>query len=337
MPSVARAPGKLYIAGEYAVVTPGHGAVLVATSQQVTVSATSAPGGAITIDSELYPPPRTWLVGQSRTDYVTSALATIEEFRADAHLPEQCYRLQITSNLERGGRKLGLGSSGAVTVATIAAVAGLYGLHLTLEQTFRLALCATIHISPRASGGDLATSTWGGYVHYTSPNREHIAAALRSDSVSAVMANEDLWHGCEVRSLPSPPLRLLVGWTGAPADTNSLVGGTSVNDEFRRRSAHVVNQVVEAFTHARPADLLQATTQARHLLSGLSSQVETPTLARLADIAESCGGAGKTSGAGGGDCGIAFASPSATPQILKQWEDSGIIPLDVTKHEGETG
>ena len=36
---VSRAPGKLYIAGEYAVVEPGHPAILVAVDRFVTVSA----------------------------------------------------------------------------------------------------------------------------------------------------------------------------------------------------------------------------------------------------------------------------------------------------------
>ena len=44
-PDVTRsAPGKLYIAGEYAVVEPGHPAVLVAVDHFITVRASPAEG-----------------------------------------------------------------------------------------------------------------------------------------------------------------------------------------------------------------------------------------------------------------------------------------------------
>ena len=43
---VSRAPGKLYIAGEYAVVEPGHRAVLVAVDRFITVRITpGSPAG----------------------------------------------------------------------------------------------------------------------------------------------------------------------------------------------------------------------------------------------------------------------------------------------------
>ena len=54
---VSRAPGKLYIAGEYAVVEPGHRAVLVAVDRFITVRITPcSPSGeyAGTISSRLY-------------------------------------------------------------------------------------------------------------------------------------------------------------------------------------------------------------------------------------------------------------------------------------------
>ena len=47
------APGKLYIAGEYAVVEPGHRAVLVALDRFITVRAATAEGSG-RISSDLY-------------------------------------------------------------------------------------------------------------------------------------------------------------------------------------------------------------------------------------------------------------------------------------------
>src|SRR5699024_11798407 len=90
-----------------------------------------------------------------------------------------------SSELEdTGGRKFGLGSSAAVTVAMIAALDEFYTLGLTQLERFKLALLATIAVSPRASGGDLAASTFGGWIRYTSPDRSALAEHLRSHGVT---------------------------------------------------------------------------------------------------------------------------------------------------------
>ena len=88
---VSRAPGKLYIAGEYAVVEPGHRAVLVAVDRFITVriaSCSPAGGYAGTISSRLYANgSRPWhhrpQDGQAEAvggedDYIISAIRVVE-------------------------------------------------------------------------------------------------------------------------------------------------------------------------------------------------------------------------------------------------------------------
>ena len=64
-----------------------------------------------------------------------------------------------------------------------------------------------------------------------------------------------------------------------------------------------------------------------------SIKIETDTLKELIDIARRYGLAGKVSGAGGGDCGIA-AGADLTRDIIgdvqESWEAAGIIPADFT-------
>src|SRR5699024_9076758 len=58
------------------------------------------------------------------------------------------------------------------------------------------------------------------------------------------------------------------------------------------------------------------------------ADIETPLLSRLCDLAEYYGGAGKPSGAGGGDCGIAFMPTSEkAAEVMQAWEKNGIKPL----------
>src|SRR5699024_12141449 len=108
----------------------------------------------------------------------------VEELRETRGLPPASYDLHIASELTAGeGRKLGLGSSGAVVVATIDALARLYDLPLTLTERFRLAVCAIIQISPRASGGDVAASTYDGRLRETTRGRARGARAARQTGV----------------------------------------------------------------------------------------------------------------------------------------------------------
>ena len=48
----------------------------------------------------------------------------------------------------------------------------------------------------------------------------------------------------------------------------------------------------------------------------------------MAEIAEKFGGAGKLSGAGGGDCGIAITfDKKISKKIEKEWEKNTILPI----------
>ncbi|MDI6024597.1 phosphomevalonate kinase [Leucobacter sp. UT-8R-CII-1-4] len=326
----ASAPGKLFIVGEYAVVEPGQPAVLVAVDRYLRVrlfeSATP--------------------VALATSPHVQAAITVIDELRAARGVVARHFEIQIESELdEEDGRKYGLGSSAAVTVATIAALDRLYELGLSRYERFKLALLATIEVSPRASGGDLAASTFGGWVFYCSPDR--VALRSQREALGILSAFEsELWQACEIRELPAPNgASLLVGWTGSPASTEQLVDSVSASpksgdhDALRRaflsQSKELALSFAEALDSGASAEELFAIIRAsRALLHRLSEDrgivIETDTLGALCSIAEQYGAAAKSSGAGGGDCGIALAKPeNDIPSILRAWEQYGITHLDL--------
>ena len=60
-------------------------------------------------------------------------------------------------------------------------------------------------------------------------------------------------------------------------------------------------------------------------------EIETPALQTLCDLAEQVGACAKTSGAGGGDCGICFTkNETERKQIEKQWAKAQIQVLPLT-------
>lgn len=332
-----RAPGKLFIVGEYAVVETGEPAVLVAVNRYLHVKLT-----------ERQAAPRA-----ATSQHVRAAIRTIDELRVARGLEERPFQIEIVSELDAvDGRKYGLGSSAAVTVAAIDALAQLYQLNLSLVERFKLALLATITISPRASGGDLAASTFGGWIRYTSPDREALRAQHAEHGILFALGS-DAWKSFSVRPLPAPVgLEMLVGWTGSPSSTQKLVENAArpssnsreslCNATFLAESRAGVEMFADTLvsrgpgTPERNAGL--AIRQARALLQRLSEDrevtVETPELRELCMIAEQHHAAAKPSGAGGGDCGIAFAAPNLEiTSILREWKQRGILPLDLRVHE----
>lgn len=356
-----RAPGKLYIAGEYAVVEPRHTAMVVAVDRYITVtlreSETSETADVHEATGQVHSSeygrlPVVWrrdpatgqiVVDRHPYDFVTSAITTCERLRAERGIEPKYFDLHIDSELDDAdGQKFGLGSSGAVVVATVSAILQFYGLELTEHERFRLALLATVAVSPRSSGGDIAASTFGGWLAYASPDRLALRESLETGTVTDALTAGG-WDAHRVERLAAPgSLLLRVGWSGSPASTEALVGSVKHNSpaeaptyhRFLTESGELVEQLTQAIRDDDARTAMHLMSTARRLLLGLQDDtgitIETNSLTQLCEIAEDHGAAAKPSGAGGGDCGIVFTPAQTDPTAMfTAWESNGIRPLDL--------
>lgn len=352
-----RAPGKLFIAGEYAVVQPGEPSVLVAVDRFITVELrhTEHPRGRIVSDryGRL---PIVWtrhddgivVAGQDHRpyDFVLSAIAVVEQLVTELGRQPRFCDIDIASELDdASGRKFGLGSSAAVTVAVVRALDRFYDLRLGEVQLFKLALLASMRVSPSLSGGDVAASTFGGWIAYSAPNRDDVRRHYRRHGVTGALDRS--WPGFTVRRL-SPPagVRLLVGWTGQPASTERLVGSLRHREpddpayrQFLADSRACVTGLVGALDGHDTEGILAAIVRARAVLAELARigglTIETPALRELCETALQAGAVAKSSGAGGGDCGIVLAPVTAdVSRMLRAWQQSGIRHLPLAVYDG---
>lgn len=332
---VATAPGKLFVAGEYAVVEGGEPAVLVGVDRRVTLTVTEV--------AEAVP------ISQGR--YVAAVLDVMTQVaqargvldRAPAFAMSSSSALTDPASAGAPTRKYGLGSSGAVTVAAVRALDAWFGLALTPMELLKAAILATLRVNPRASGADVATSLFGGWLGYSAASPTWVIA---HDGVASHSADVDVdrvagtivrpWPGLDVAAFDSPTaFELSIGWTGSPASTTDLVAAVRAAGEtpssFLRASREAVGALMQALDGDDAEGAVAAVRAARAGLSGLAAHagvaIETPPLARLIELAEQRGLAAKSSGAGGGDCGIALGPVGAAGDLDREWQAAGIWPL----------
>ena len=226
------APGKLYIAGEYAVVETGHPAVIVAIDQFVTVTVESARKVGSIQSAQYSGMPIRWTrrngelvfdVRENPFHYILAAIHLTEKYAQEKNILLSFYDLKVTSELDSSnGRKYGLGSSGAVTVATVKALNIFYALNLTQIEIFKIAALANLAVQDNGSCGDIAASCYGGWIAFSTFDHHWLQDQEKQHSIAELLKMD--WPGLSIESLPTPKdLRLLIGWTGSPASTSDLV------------------------------------------------------------------------------------------------------------------
>lgn len=354
----ASAPGKLYIAGEYAVVTNGHPAILVAVDQFITVTLEETDEEGGTIHSSLnggLPIPWTRQNGRLVLDerenpfiYITQAVKITEQYLQEQEKKLAFFHLSVESELDDAkGKKYGLGSSGAVTVATIKALLLFYGMEPNPELVYKLSALAHLSVNSNGSFGDIAASSYTGWIAYSCFNREWVKQ--QKERVSLTELVKSPWPDLRIQQLTPPPgLRLVIGWTGSPASTTHLVD--KVNNkrmdmadfypQFLENSKLCVEAIIHAFERADIPAIQKGILQNRTLLNQLTQHtgvlIETELLTQLVNTALKHGGAAKSSGAGGGDCGIVLIENDRDiSALLQDWQQAGILPLPLEVFQEE--
>jgi phosphomevalonate kinase len=306
----ADAPGKLFIAGEWAVLR-GAPALVAAIDHRARVTVEPGDDGVL-IES----------LAEGRSVRVPSlrggplpdgdAGAVLAALRERGGAP-CAWRVVVDSRpFLVGERKLGLGRSAATLVAAVAALAP--GEPAARRLTRALAANALFQRG-HGSGADVAAAVHGGVVE-----------ARRSEA------------GLEVarRALPGG-VHLIAGWTGASAHTPPLLArfATAPPPPVFADLVATAGAAAEAVARGDAGGLLAAVDRTAGLLARLGAALDLPIvtreLAALVRLANRAGAAAKPSGAGGGDCGIALAtSAHQAAAVRAAWREAGILPLPVT-------
>ncbi|KXT78006.1 phosphomevalonate kinase [Streptococcus sp. DD13] len=361
MKVIGKSPGKLYIGGEYAVVETAYPAVIASVDRYVRVVLSSRSGAVGTLHSNQEADQTfDWHREEGRVVYkedmpfqlVAMAQQVAERYLAEKGQPIQwAYDITIQSDLDHvSGQKFGLGSSGAVTVAVIQAVLNLGAYPWQPIELYKLSVMSQLFLHKKGSFGDLAASSFGGVIAYTAPDRAWLRGELKTRRLSDLVQME--WEGLSILPLEIPrELQWLVGWTGRPASTDYLVQAIQdVVHQEEREIAYVrmledsricVVRMIEACRTGHAAMFMECISENRRILQefekGVGTVIETPLLQQLCQLAIEQGGVAKSSGAGGGDCGIAFVDDLHSERLIREaWSEAGILPLEIRVAERVT-
>ena len=351
-----QAPGKLYIAGEYAVLEQNCPAILVAVNQFIRVSITKSKSSTGSIHSKQYSQDSIHWVRRGAKmvidnrdnpfEYILSAINLTERFCLEQHIKLRVYDLHVNSDLDSAdGKKYGLGSSAAVTVATVKAILRFYNVPFSNELVYKLSAISHYSVQGNGSAGDIAASVYGGWIAYQTFDKKWLKRELTQKSLSEVV--DEAWPGLKIQLLTPPEgMNLLIGWSQKPASTSRLVDETNANKaalnveykQFLQQSRKCVLRMIDGFEQGNIDLIKMQIRENRKLLQHFAQinqiAIEIPRLSKLINIAESFGGAAKTSGAGNGDCGIVITDEQTNVNELdQQWRKNNVLPLDLHVHQ----
>lgn len=317
--------GKLYLAGEYAVLTPGQPALIQAVPIQM--RATIAGAEAFCLRSDLFDY-AVDLTPDANYALIQETVALFGDYLTSCGLSLKPFDLTITSDMARGGRKLGLGSSGSVVVLVLRAMAELHELDLSADLLFRLATAVLLKQGDLGSMGDVACIAYEDLVYYQSFDREQVAGWLAGRPLAEVL---DLNWGYVIKRVkPALAYDFLVGWTGKPAISNDLIKAvkSAITEEFLAASRAGVELAYQALLDGNQFNLAASLNLLGQRLVELHPAILTPELAALSSASLGLVAAAKSSGAGGGDCGIALVfEPAQTQELIDRWEAAGLTVI----------
>ena len=320
--TIVKTCGKLYWAGEYAILEPGQLALIKAIPIYMTAEIKASNDYRLYSDMFSY---SVDLQPDSSYALIQETVALVEEYLTAQEVELQPFSLDVRGKMEREGKKFGLGSSGSVVVLVIKAMLAFYERLADRELLFKLASAVLLKRGDNGSMGDIACIVSEDLVLYQSFDREKVADWLEKEDLQAVLARD--W-GFSIASVePVLTFDFLVGWTKEVAVSSHMVKQIkdNMNSSFLQASKETVANLVKALEVGQEETIIDLLEQASQLLEDLSSDIYTPSLRQLKNASQDLKAVAKSSGAGGGDCGIALSFDQDSTTLLKKcWADLGI-------------
>ncbi|MDP5866416.1 phosphomevalonate kinase [Streptococcus mutans] len=314
--------GKLYIAGEYAILTPSQSAII--KNIPIYITATIKSAKEISIWSDMF----AYCVGiaaDSNYSLIQETITVLANFLGKEIADLSPFSLEINGELGRDGKKFGIGSSGSVTILTLKALSRFYQLDLSTDTIFKLAAYTLIKRGDNGSMGDLACIAYDNLVYFTAFDRQLVRTWIVSDDLRTVLERD--W-GYRISVLyPKIACDFLVGWTKQPSISNKMVNlvKSSITPSFLKVSQENVEKLSQGLLNGQKDVIKESLATSSQLLENLNPAIYTERLRQLKAAEKGLDVIAKSSGSGGGDCGIALSFKDRDSHLLvERWQKAGI-------------
>ena len=321
--NIVKTGGKLYIAGEYSILTPSQSAII--KNIDIFMQAEIKFSEKYSIYSDMYDYSVTLEEDDENYSLITETVKIVNEYLQLKGVDIQPFDMKITGKMEKNGKKYGIGSSGSVTVLTVKAMAKLYSYDISSEELFKLSSYVLLKGGDNGSMGDIACISYGSPVMYTSFDRNLIKEKMKNSSLVEIM---NLEWGYKIEKIHCPEkYEFLVGWTGIPSISGKMIieVKNSINNEFLEKSEEIVRNLKNGIEQGNKEIISENVEENSKLLKMLHEKIYSRKLLELVESSEGLDICAKSSGAGGGDCGIAISfNKNDTEKLLERWESKGI-------------
>jgi len=355
MGTTVYAPGKLILAGEWAILEPHNKGIVMAIAGGITARIAPAAHYRFTSPTiNLYDALGTFTNQHltltpsiSAAHFIHRAAEITLQYLTSLGIPLHPFSLVLDSPSypHFSSQKIGFGSSASCVVAVVRAILAHHEHHAHNHLLiFKLAYLAHYKEQQHmGSGMDIAAATWGQTLIYQRPDPVWLTSQISTEQSLDTLINQP-WPLLYVEPFTLPAnLHIIAGFVGTSAHTPTLI--THVNT-FKRNNptyylslcqenAVSVEQLIKGIQHNNYAEIHHAITHQRETLKKLSDAcsgvLEIPALTHLIELATTYGAAAKFSGAGGGDCGIAVSNDLAITDALSHaWYHAHISPVPCT-------
>ena len=300
--------GKLYLAGEYAILEDYASALITSVPKKITVFVEESDKTTIfdTINKTS--------VGLFEENGNFTLVQQFIQFLTEYTNSDKTFALTIFNELHSDDKKYGLGSSGAVLVAISRAILSFENITYNDLTIFKLVALFNIKHNLSGSMGDVAASINDGITFYQKFNAEFVNEMIRQDKSVKEIINTN-WDGLFIEKIhPKADLSILARWTGEAVDTKEHVKlwkkhKDNYKEEFKvfvETSNHLVKTLKDNLVETDASNALNTINKLRENLLYLESfskiPMETNAMKNYIDAHSS----GKQSGSGSGDIVLGF-------------------------------
>ena len=300
--------GKLYLAGEYAILEDYASALITSVPKKITVFIENS--DTTTIFDTINKTSVGLLEENSNFTLVQHFILFLTEYTNS----NKTFALTIYNELHNDDKKYGLGSSGAVLVAIARAILSFENVAYSDLTIFKLVALFNIKHNLSGSMGDVAASINDGITFYQKFNAEFINNMIHQNKSVKEIINTD-WDGLRIEQVhPKADLSILARWTGEAVDTKEHVKlwkqhKDNYKEEFKvfvETSNTLVKTLKENLVETDASNALNTINKLRENLLYLESFSKIPMETKAMKNYIESHSAGKQSGSGSGDIVLGF-------------------------------